>query len=548
MLLVAWLMIGVVACTGSTDRDSGDSSPESTLPQQPEPGTVVANPTDQRHGGTMTFAVAEDASGWNPALDVWSGSALQMARAIFDPLVAYDENNHLQPELAESVESNDDFTEWTITVRDGVRFSDGSLLDAEAVKVNLEAQLRSPVMAAILEPVTSVSIVGPRAVRVSTRSPWSTFPHVLTTQAGFIAAPVMFTEQGSPDQPIGTGPFVVASWLEGQELELRRNANYRRPGLPRLDGIDFEVIPDAGDRSRALLDGRIDVISTHDPYEIASLTESSVGGSVQVTVDRDGEAPKLAVALNVAMSPFMDFTARRAVFYATDRREISRVATGDVYEPIKGPVSPTSPWFEDVALPDGDRNQAKSSADAYLQRYGRPLTFSLLVAPDPIALGVAAQWQRQLARVGVDVMLIPTDRTEMHTRLQSGDFEAAMVEGFGDWHPDLLYPVIHQADMEPVGTPGLNLNRFGTNEIDLSLDDARSTDDLVRQVDDYRTVQAELVGGMGYVFMLRTSEAIATSPAVRDITSWTMTGGQTGLDFDGFALSLTHVWLDRSSS
>lgn len=544
LLALAVLCVFVAACTGAGRSDPPTSMPAQATDENPDDASGAAGAGG---GGVLAIAVKEEPTGWNPAVDEWNGPALQYARALFDPLVAYDSNNQLQPELAESIEPNSDFMEWTIVIRENVQFSDGSPLDAAAVRSNLEAQRTSPLARAAMAPIKSVFVTGPRTVRVLMRSPWSTFPHLLASQVGFIAAPSVFDDPAGSTTPVGSGPFVMASWNPGKSLVADRNPRYRRSGLPRLDGIEFRVIQDDQERTDAFLDGQVDVLMTDDPYEILRLNSQAQTEQFNVSLDRDGEAPKLAVALNVERAPFIDLTARQAVTFATDRAELSEVATDHVYDPIMGPISPTSPWFEEVVFPDGDRKEAEVSARHLLQRYGTELNFELLVPPNPVSLAVAAQWQRQLISVGVTVQIVPEDLAEIERRTRRGEFQAALIEGFGRWHPDFMYPLVHQAEMTPVGVDGPNITRFGTNNIDRALDSARMTGDLALQVDDQRIVETEIVGGMAYVFMLRVAEAIAFDADVRDLTSWTMSNGMPGLDFDGNAVSLTHVWIDRNS-
>lgn len=529
------VLITLAVATGAcTHRDGASPSVESA--------PSAAGP---RNGGRLVFAVAQDAGGWNPVVDAWSRPALQIARALFDPLATYDDSNQLQPELAESITPNPDFTEWTITLRDGALFADGSPVDAAAVQRNLEAQRTSPLAREWFEPVKSIFVTGPRTVNVLMKTAWASFPHLLTGQAGYIAAPSMLDDPAGSSRPVGSGPFMLQSWTPGVALTAVKNSTYRRQGLPRLDEVDFRIVADPRERTDALMAGRVDVISTDDPEQISHLGREQVTGAVQLSVDRDGEAPKVMVALNAARAPFIDFDSRRAVTLATNRRQISQVVTDGVYEPIKGPVSPTSPWFADVVVPDADVSRSRELVAQYRTRYGRALTFKLLVAPDPIDLGVAARWQRQLTDAGIVVELVPTERADIDTATRRGEFDAALVEGFGTWHPDHTYPALHQSSITPLGVDGPNITRFGTDSTDKSLDEARRTDDLVRQVNEYRNVQSELVGGMSYVFILRVSEAVAARPDVRELTSWVTSSGVPGLGLDGMTVSLTHVWLDR---
>src|SRR5262245_43002271 len=93
---------------GSGDGDASTAAAEESSEPQP--------------GGTLAFGLTGDSLGWLPANQIWAQSGYIVANAVFDRLSAYDADNNVQPYLAESMEPNADFTEWTITLRDGVMF------------------------------------------------------------------------------------------------------------------------------------------------------------------------------------------------------------------------------------------------------------------------------------------------------------------------------------------------------------------------------------------------------------------------------------------
>src|SRR6185436_11505739 len=188
-----------------------------------------------RNGGELVVALANDTTNWNPATAAWTPSEFEVGRAIYDRLAVYGNSHELLPELVKSIDHNNDFTEWTITLRANIVFHDGSPLDAAALKTNLEAQQLSPVAGPLLVPVKSIFVTGPLTVRISMRTPWSTFPHLLTSQAGFVASPDTLTSPEGAAHPIGTGPFAFSSAIPGQSVEVTKNSSYWRDGLPRLD-------------------------------------------------------------------------------------------------------------------------------------------------------------------------------------------------------------------------------------------------------------------------------------------------------------------------
>ena len=188
--------IGAVAATAfvaliAAACSSGDTTSSGTDSSQP-PGTFTANDTNEdagppQDGGKLAFGLAAETDGWDPSNSRWSGSGYIVGFSIFDPLAAYDDNLEVQPYLASSFEHNADYTEWTIGVRSGVTFHDGSPVDATAIATQLQTNKASPLTGTVFEFADSFtpSADGSEVV-VAMNKPWSTFPEVLTAQTGVV--------------------------------------------------------------------------------------------------------------------------------------------------------------------------------------------------------------------------------------------------------------------------------------------------------------------------------------------------------------------------
>lgn len=505
------------------------------------PATTVPGPS-----GALLVAVSTDDGGVSPIGPPWSPSTLQIARAVYDPLAAYDASNQLVPQLAASIASDAEFLVWTVTLRPDVRFHDGTPVDAEAVRRNLEAQRSSPASRALWAPVESVVAADPLTVVVTMRRPWSTFAHALTGQAGFIAAPTTLDAPDGAFRPVGSGPFAYESWVPGEAARFVRNPAYWQEDLPRVDAVEVRVVRDETDRTDGLLAGRYDLALTDDPASVSRLTEAADAERIQLAVDREGESPKFTFVLNTDTIPFVDPIARRALASATDRIALHRATFPEVLDRVKGPVSDGSPWFNDVPLPAYDVGRAREEAARYETFYGEGLAFTLAVPTDATSLRLAAAWQRQLAEAGIAVELVPTPLASVQADASAGRFEAVLLPLFGGWHPDAWYPALHRSVQTPVGVPGDNLARFGTDGIDEALDRARATDDLAAQVEDYRTVQSEVVSGGAHLTVVRIAQAVGAGDQVGDFTVWTTADGRPGLPVEGGTVSLTGLYIDGS--
>ena len=193
---------------------------------------ATPDPSEIQRGGSVRYAVeAETGDGWCLQEAQLAISGILVARAIYDTLTAPNSEGEYVPYLAEAVEPNDDFTQWTITVREDVTFHDGSDLTAEVVKNNLDAyrgaeggHARSPLLFLfVLDNIESVEVSGERDVVVTTKVPWVAFPAFLYSSGrlGITGQAQLDDTEGCSRNLIGTGPVHAREpddWVEGREF------------------------------------------------------------------------------------------------------------------------------------------------------------------------------------------------------------------------------------------------------------------------------------------------------------------------------------------
>ena len=150
---------------------------------------------------------------WRPGTGSWASPGYNVAYAIMDPLMARTAEGTIEPYLAESLEPNDDFSEWTLTLRDGVTFHDGTPLDAQAIKDNFDIYLTAPEsnVAGVLGNVESFEVTGDLTGVYMLAEGNAAFPDLLTTSPGMPFSPTAAEELGEDfnSEPVGTGPFPV---------------------------------------------------------------------------------------------------------------------------------------------------------------------------------------------------------------------------------------------------------------------------------------------------------------------------------------------------
>lgn len=534
VLAVSMAVLAVAGCSGS------DANPVATTEST---DSTIAAPSGPVDGGTLDIAVAAPPSKWAPNSGPWTTDELQAARAVYDRLMVRDSNDQPVPELLSKASANSNFTSWTLVVREGVTFSDGSPLTSEVVAFNLRAQQADPSNIDLLAPISAITTPDAQSVVVSMFTPWSTFPEVLTTRLGTIAAPA--TLLGFDPRPIGTGPFVWFGVDEAGITILVKNATYWKKGLPHLDAVRFLPIPEAADRVTAALEGKVGMVAVDEPRQLERL-ETVQNREAKITIhdDRNAERPKLNVAFETGRAPFNRITARRAVALATDRAEILSKAFAGQGSLARGMVSDTSPWFVDHSSSGRDIDRAKKLVEEYTEETGQPLTFRLLVAPGTTLERVASLWRGQLEQAGIDMAIDLVDPQMLSLASVLGQFQAILQVGFDSSHPDAYEPLFRGIPAQQSVVSG-NTTRYVSPLVTKSFNDARTTADVTRQVDDYGTIQEQVAIDIPYLFLVQVREVVVTTPKLRDVTNWSSGSGAGGLGQDDATVSLAQMWLAR---
>ncbi len=320
-------------------------------------------------GGTLRWGLEAEVDGINPTASALSAPGLTMMNAVFDTLAAFDVDGNWVPHLAESFSASEDCKTWTMTLRDGINFHDGTPLNAEAVSVNFLTQFSDPLVGLAVRPYyasaeEALTIVDDLTVSFNLLDANCGFPSALTGQLGATASPTWLAaalEDPTLDQqPVGTGPFVFESRTEDSVTKFVRNENYWG-GDVYLDAIEFYPVTDGAVRTQLLLEGELDALATTDVESIARLAEED--GINQVFDDTGDES---FLMLNSQKAPFDDIRARQAITHATPRDNYNTLINLDVTRKADQMFTPESPYFNEDIVQLSDRpDLAGPLVDAY---------------------------------------------------------------------------------------------------------------------------------------------------------------------------------------
>lgn len=499
LALLLSLTLLAAACGGGNDGGGGGTAEGGGDDAEEDQG-------EPKPGGKMVIGLEAESDGFDPTKNRFAVSGLTVANAVFDPLIAQNEEGEFVPYLAEAMEPNDDHTVWTMKLREGVTFHDGSPLTSDAVKRQMDAHKESPLTSPALRMLESVEVVDPLTLEFRMSGSWVMFPAYLTGQLGFVPAPSMLDNPEGPRNPVGTGPFVFKEWVPGQRWVGTKNPTYWRAeeGLPYLDEVEFRPIIEAQSRVNALLSGEIDVLHTSDPQAIDAMR--AAGDQIKTRDLTEGPTEENFILLNTAVPPFDNVHARRALSLATDRQRYIDIIQLGLTEPATGPFSGQDQYPE----PEGgfmkyDPEAAKEELEAYKQDTGEDaLRFDYSTTNVAASLQTAQLFQDMWREVGIEAGIEQVEQSQFILTAVLGDFQANgwRQHGAPDPDQDVVWWDIDNAS--PVGQFALNFGRYKNPELQEILFEARGTADRDERLEMYGDVAQIFAEDVPFVYLTQT--------------------------------------------
>ena len=413
ILVVAMSAILVAAACGSTATPVPTS--QGAAPSSAAATSAAASAAAQTaaagqpsSGGTLTFARAADIFTFDPY-------NTQDDRSIFTELQMYDrlvklsaDGKGVEPELATAWTIAPDGLSATFTLRDGVKFSDGTPMTADDVAFSLTRAIdQKGSWGFLFSPVTSAERVDDKTVKLTMSSPFAPLLPALSTFAASIYSKANFEKWGDQagEHPLGTGAFMLQEWDKGSQLVLVKNPYYWQPGKPYLDKLVFTVVADDNARVLQLQSGAVDVIDFVPPNEVASL--KSAGDTVEQI---NGTAVDW-ITLNNQVSPLNDPNVRCAMAWSIDRDAIAKDIFFGLATPAKSLLPSTTLYYDPNTNPIGyDLTKAK----ALLAASSHPNGFSvdaLVGSGDSSNLGVVQIWAAALKQIGITLNIKQVEPT-----------------------------------------------------------------------------------------------------------------------------------------
>ena len=427
-------------------------------------------------------------------------------------LLDYDEELNLVPGLAESVEAEPGHLVYTVKLRDGIRWEDGTPVSSDDVKATLEALLdpNTPALyrRAFFADLEKVEAVDARTARV-------TFRKAYACQRDAFNLPLLparlyrgteVATNPANRKPLATGPFRLASW-EGGTLRLVRNTQYFGEP-PAFEQVVLRVVPESAPAFQGLVTGDLDESRLNAVQRVELPKHPAIR---EVVYD---EIAYTYLAWNNRLPQFSDPRVRRALTMLIDREAIARTLYGGLAQPANGPLPPGL-WAHDATLAPLPYDPARAAAlldeagwrkakDGVRAKGGARLAFT-------VSFGSASDRQRQILELaqrafreaGIEAALTPLEWGAFVEKVDAGDYEACSLSLNLDPNPDLR-PNWHSSQVPPAG---MNHAFYRNPRADALMDEIAATFDRGKAKALYAELQRVIADDQPFTFLHTVSVA-----------------------------------------
>ncbi len=475
---------------------------------------VAATPKD-----TLVVGVSSDIHILDPAISSDNYDWRQIYPC-YDRLVKYKVVNgkgstEVEPMAAQSWSVSDDGLTWTFKIRKGIKFDDGTPLNAKAVKFSFERTLKiGKGPADNIGAIKTIAAVDDYTLRITLKSAFGPFLQTLATDAACIVNPAIMKHEKDGDlaqawlsqHTDGSGPFRLVEWKRGERAVLEAKPDYWG-GKPRLKRVIIRFMRESSDRRMALEQGDIDIAEGILIDQIPALEKNPA-----LVVRRYPSQLVEYVYLNCQKPALKNPLVRQALNYAVDYKGIiDYVLQGNGVQ-MRGPI-PEGMWGHNpnVFQYHHDINKAK----ALLKQAGvNNLELTLIYSERRATWEqIATILQSNFADIGVKLKLQLMANPTLRDKIDRGDFELCL----GAWSPDYADPSMFMNfwfDSKNWGLPG-NRAFYKNDKVDQLIRKALALSDQPQRVKLYNEAQDIIMKDAPYIFLYQTQTIVPMRKSVQ---------------------------------
>ncbi|MCM3740620.1 ABC transporter substrate-binding protein [Oceanobacillus luteolus] len=536
VVLFLGLFLVLAACSGdggaNTDKTTDDSATETEKTAGDEEEVGEASASGEQ---VLVFARGGDSESLDPG-STSDGESSRVTQQILEGLLTFEKDSfEVKPALAKDWEVSDDGLKYTFYLEEGVTFHDGTDFNADAVKVNFERWADPEHEYAFTDDgyvyfmygtmfggykgdpghvIEEINVVNDYEIEFILNQPLGFFLQNLGMSYFALTSPAALEEHGSAinENPVGTGPFKFVSWSKDDSIVLEKNEDYRVEGLPKLDRVIFEVIPDNAARLIALRSGEIDIMDGLNPDDAAGVEAEDGLELLERTENNFGY-----VGFNTQKEPFDNVELRQAINYAIDKQAIADALYAGYATTAVNPLPPGYLGYNDELKPysyDPDKAiellaEAGFADGLEVELWTMPVARPYMPDPETVAQII----QNNLAEVGVTANIVREEWAPYLEKTMNGEHELYMLGWSGtNGDPDyFLSSLLHGSN---VGSS--NREFYQNDEVDELLDSAKRAVDQEERAELYKKAQEIIHHDSPMVTLVHSRPVMATTSKVKN--------------------------------
>ncbi|MFP6710119.1 MAG: ABC transporter substrate-binding protein [Rhodospirillales bacterium] len=390
---------------------------------------AVGPATAQSKGGTLTVGMDRPMTGFDSSMNPRPEYNRRNAMLpIYEDLFSTGRDGKIVPVLGESMKASPDQKTWTVTLKKGIKFSNGEPFNASAYVAHFKRYQSSKAwgfLRGMVGPIKTVIAKDSHTVEFQMLRPFPAFAAILSNPVYpmWANAPQHSLNVGKElnRQPVGTGPYMLEKWIPGVSITYVKNPHYRDPSKQHLDKIVFKVIKGELPRLNSVKSGAIDVMLTRDGKTANQAKQDS---NLQVLTELVGGTT--TIEFNTSRPPLNDVRVRKALAHAVNRMADLKASNDGFGRPSTDWFGPSSKWHcgGKTGYPEFNPRKAKG----LLMAYGKPVKFKMVTMPIKNFIVGAKLHQTFWKRMGVEVELKVVPPGPAYFRaVRSGQFDAWLV-------------------------------------------------------------------------------------------------------------------------
>lgn len=514
LVLTLVMSLFLAACSGNEGASTDKEEPETETPANEEE-PAETGPVD---GGDLVVGSAGSPTLFNPYFSTDTASS-DIEGFIYNGLVTVDLELNVVNDLAEDIQASEDGLEYTVKLKQGVKFHDGEEMTADDVVFSYGLMKNPDVVSerkSNFESMEKVEKIDDYTVKFTlnkvdvtfypTTLSYSVLPeHIL----GEVDPATLHEHEFNTKSPIGTGPFKFEEWKDGEYVKVVAFEDYF-DGRPHLDSITTRYVADANALVAALQAGEIDM------YNAVPGTEIETVRAIEGTKVEEGLALSYTyLAFNMQQDRFKDKKVRQAFTHAVNKDAIVESIMNGAGQAAQAPDSPLMwTYNDDVPQFEYDLEKAKAllaeagwedtNGNGIVDKDGEEMSFTIKTNQgNKVREDIAVVLQQQFKEIGVEAKPEIVEWSAFIEQISAPNWDYdAMILGWAlSTFPD-QYDIFHSSQAEE----GLNMTWYSNPEADKLMETARQTTDIEEYKNIHKELYQILVEDQAYTYLYYPTE------------------------------------------